>query len=111
MIQSDDKPPPHKTGGMEISIKPGYNPHRFIHVFSQVIEIQVVGRNQTIPEQVIAYMPVPALPISPTRLVDQYQGPQPTLTGLHQSKRFEPFIKCSESSRIQNHCVRLPDER
>ena len=103
--QISDKP--HR---MIVPVETGDELDRMFRVIRDVIEVQILGRNQPITEEMLADVFIPRLPIRPARTVHQHQGHDATLACLHKGQCLVSFIHGAESTGEEHDGVGVPDE-
>src|SRR4030095_15956711 len=106
-LQPDDEKVLHEPCGMKISVEACDNLYRLIRIVRDLVKIKVIRRNQLIPEQMLANMLVPRLPVRPARTIDQHEWHQLAFAGLHQGQRFVSFIHGAEPSWEKRDRIRM----
>ena len=110
VFEPDDEQFLHKSGGMIIPVKARDDFHRLVGAVGDMIQIQVVRRNQFAAQQMFADLFVPGFPVGAAGPVHQHERHELALAGLHEGDRLVALVQRAEPAGEQHDGVRMPDE-
>src|SRR5205809_415140 len=95
---------------MKIAIKSRDDFHRLVRAVGDLVEIQIIGGNELIAQEMFADISVPRFPISSAGTIHQHERHKLALASLHERERLETFVHRAEAARKKDDRVRMPDE-
>ena len=99
-----------EAAGVKVAIETRDDAHGVFRVVGDLVEVQVVGRNQLFAQEMFADVFVPRFPIRATGSIHQDERHETALAGLHQSERFEAFVHRAEAAGEKDDGVGVANE-
>jgi len=99
-----------EAAGVEVAVEPRDDLDRLIHIVGNLVEVQVLGRDELVAQQVLAHLAVPGLPERAAGAVNQHQRHQLAFARLHEGQGFIALVHRAEAAREQGDGIRVADE-
>src|SRR5258705_8307425 len=109
-MQSNDKILADPSVGMEIPVELEDHFDRFVHVFCDGKETEIVWGNQALSQKMRSQEFGPTLPVGSSDFIDQDDRDNSRFAGLHQGQTLESFVHRSKATRKQSDGMGFFDE-
>src|SRR5512147_1796816 len=95
---------------MKVAIEPSNDFDGLIRVVRDLVKVEIVRRNELVPQQVFADMLIPGLPVGAALTVDQHQRHELAFAGLHEREGLVTFVHRPETTREEGNRVRVTNK-